>query len=410
MYSLTSKAFLQFSNIGEHITVQLKNKTSLTGTLLCINTDCLTIRDTCGLVQDISSEQISCIDLGTAQTLISSEDINQFQSEHDATARDPQTTIADVFREKLLAYAEHCTNEKIRSYLTSECDRCTLYKTPIEVSVVYTEYESYVSLDPPDALTDSCIRSIMLMQMGFYQRAFVQLLPWMNKHRKTGPLMLACYYTQMNNQISALFWLDIYFKNASDRIVKENRTWWFYLWLCSRFAAYETVCRLLNTLADSYAPLALESLLYLLMLNQSRHIALNVFDAMASGLSNTQAAELVNTCTTFLVSDPDNNYHRYVKCVNAIFASNEILEYEDEEQICGFIYEYVPDRKFGFIVGKDLLTYFFREESISSGVMNDIRSNINAFLPVAQESLCQVKFRRSRSSKRSYSATQIHSV
>ena len=408
MYLLESKAFLQFSNIGKHITLQLKDKTTFAGTLLRISTDCLTILDAAsGLEQDISSDQISYIELGTAQTQISSQDISKFLHSHDKMARDPMTTIADVFRAELLAFAEKCQNEGIRSYLTAECGHCLTAKSPMEVLEVYREYESYAGPELPDALTDSCIRAMMLMRMCFYSRAFAQLLPWLMKQRTTGVMMLACFYTQMNHHISTLFWLNKYFPEAPDNITKENRTWWFYLWLCSRFASYETISSLLPALAETNAPLALESLLYLLLLNQSRNIALNVFDAMASGLSDTQSAELIQTCTVYLVSDPDNNYHRYEKCMRAIFTSNTLQEYDDNEQINGFIYEYVPDKKFGFIVGDDLLTYFFREESLNKSVMNDIRANINAFLPVAEESLCPVSFRRSTSAKRSYAATNI---
>ena len=408
MYLLESKAFLQFSNIGKHITLQLKDETVFAGTLLSISADCLTILDAAsGLNRDISSAQISYIELGTAQTRISSEDISRFLRSHDKMAKDPKTTIVDIFRKELLAFAEKCQNESVRSYLTAECDHCLTAKSPLEVLEVYKEYESYTGPEPPDALTDSCIRAMMLMRMCYYSRAFVQLLPWLMKQRTTGILMLACFYTQMNHHISTLFWLNKYFPEAPDKIKKENRTWWFYLWLCSRFASYETVGSLLPALAETNAPLALESLLYLLLLNQSRNIALNVFDAMVSGLSDAQSAELIRTCTVFLVSDPDNNYHRYEKCMKAIFASDTLQEYDDNEQINGFIYEYVPDKKFGFIVGDDLLTYFFREESVSKSVMNDIRSNINAFLPVEEESLCPVSFRRFTSAKRSYAATHI---
>ena len=107
MYLLEAKAFQQFSNIGKHITLQLKDEAVFSGTLLCISTDYLTILDSAnGLKRDISFEQISQIELGTAQTRISSTEINQFLRKHDEMARNSGTTLADVFREKLVAYAE----------------------------------------------------------------------------------------------------------------------------------------------------------------------------------------------------------------------------------------------------------------------------------------------------------------
>ena len=207
--------------------------------------------------------------------------------------------------------------------------------------------------------------------------------------------------------MGSLFWLERHYI-GQDLLAAEDNKWWFYLRLVNKYSYYENVIELLKKKSNTSPQIAIQSLAYLLLANNNIGIASQLLENMYEKIQPDEAKQVIDMNSHYLTSDYDNNYHRYIKCLDTIIEGNKIYQYEDDESITGYIYEYVPDREFGFIIGFDLLSYFFRKESIISESLNkDIKNNICAMLSVSEEDLVLATFKRSSETKRSYNAIEI---
>lgn len=95
----------------------------------------------------------------------------------------------------------------------------------------------------------------------------------------------------------------------------------------------------------------------------------------------------------YFPEDSDTYYKRGELGIEQI-----IKEYNDkqnlfgEEQIKGYVYEYIYDKKSGYLIGADFQNYFYREEDVSKNLLEMIRENISSKLEVQNQDLLKVWF------------------
>lgn len=412
MYEYTINELRRVSCIGQRATIKLYNNTAIKAWLEYISIDHIGIRDSkTGLEIAISNNDIERIifEGHTIDQQINSVEISGFKCQCDRLAEESSITFGHIFRFEIERYANDCSNVELKNYLLSEIQN----KAARYTSGEYEEFYEYLLSDKIHTTNDksgfNIIKIMMLFRMRHYGNAIAVAVELMRQEETTiVTLIFVCLSAQMKNYMETIFWLECYYLHGNVPTVVWNNTWWFYLRMASKYATYETSIPLLKKMAEISPKTAVQGIAYLLMLNNNANYAIQVLDYVDEYLTINEAVELIESNSSVLVSDIDNNYHRFIRCIQSIIEKGEICAYDDTEDIMGYVYDYIPDREFGFILGFDLIVYFFRKESINSdNVIKHIKNNICSMSSVNEEALVMVTFRRSLESKRSYNAINI---
>lgn len=416
MFELSVYELFVLSGIGKRATVLLQNKTAYRGILNQISSDVIVLCDlsTKLNITILVSEIETIVFEGLSErNKIDYNKLSRFRRFCEKQVNENDVSFGAVFFDEIQQYRQYCTNDRIDNYLEAELTKNASHFYPSEVEVLYEIFKkdvtNYTMLDPH---IFSIIEIMMCVRMRRFDKAFESSFRHSQDIDRAVFLTVQyCLYAQIKHYIGALFWLEkLMSVMSAEEIVSKNNIWWYYLKLCVRYSNYEEALKLICKLSEINKQLALNSLAYLLIENGSNGQAVRILEySLNDGLlSFMETNEIINRNSGFLISDPDNNYHRYLKCINTIIANGSVSFYEQEEDICGYVYDFVPDREFGFILGFDLLPYFFRVESICSDSVNEaLRQNICSFLSVKDEQLVLVTFRRSVESKRTYNAIEI---
>ena len=416
MFELSVYDLFVYSGIGKRVTVILKNKTAYRGVLKQIQTDFI-------VLYDLSTKLNVTIDaLGIAKitfeglserNIIDYSQLSKFRRSCEKKINENDVSLGTVFSEDIQQYRQTCENDLICSYLNAELSKKATRMFPSELEVIYSLFKK----ESTDSTTREpyiyrIIEIMMLMRMRRFDKAFELSFNLSQNTDITVFLKVQyCLFAQIRHYLGVLFWLEKLMSHMSaEEIVSQENTWWYYLKLCVRYSNYEKATRLIGELSEINKQLALNSLAYLLIENGSNGQAIRILEYSLNDslLSLVETNDIISKSSGFLISDSDNNYHRYLKCINTIISNGSVSFYKQEEDIFGYIYDFVPDREYGFILGFDLLPYFFRVESIrSDSVTAAIRQNICSFLSIREEQLVFVTFRRSIESKRAYNAIEI---
>ncbi|RKJ21509.1 hypothetical protein D7X48_03670 [bacterium D16-50] len=219
-------------------------------------------------------------------------------------------------------------------------------------------------------------------------------------------LCLAYVMNYLKDDDQSFYWLEKYFL-AGVQALKEDSNyalWWRYLRGTVEFASYGQLGGLLERIFAFDKKLACESLAYVLALNNANLQANRVLAYMEQA---DLPWEIVQASFWQLRSETDNKYHRFVKCVNHIMSKGRYRAFQEDKGIEGLVYEYVPIRSYGFIIGYDMIKYFFHNESVDPATGKSIKEAICSIKRVQDEELCQVNFSRSSECKRAYEAYDI---
>lgn len=412
MFSYTINDLRKISCLDRFVTVVYHDKREVQGILKAVGTEQINIEDSqTGLEISIPNIDIEKIDFkGYSSTQNHNHrSMTKFKQNFDKISNDTNITFARLFSAEIMAFAEQCESIDMKKYLNSELDG-----KAARFSV--SEYEWYYEcfLSEKKRITDkkrecNIIQTMLLFRMRQFDKAFSFAFELMNHEDiLVVSLILVCLSAQMKNPMESLFWLDIFFHNNNSAELFSDSAWWYYLRMSCKYAAFDSLLPLLKKIAVFDVMLSIQSLAYLLIANNSTGLAMQLLDSADQSLSADTAVEIIERNFGYLVSDPDNNYHRFLRCISTIIQNKCITFYSDGDDISGYVYDYVPDREFGFILGFDMLVYFFRKESIvSENVNKHIKNNICSFSSVKDEELVMVTFKRSTETKRSYCAIEI---
>lgn len=337
--------------------------------------------------------------------------LKNMKNKLDRYANDSSITMYEIFRDRLEDFSDKCDNPVLAEYLTKEKEHKTggYSRNPKELDYIYGDFlkntkKSFID-DPSAAL----IEAMLLMRMRRMDEAFFCVLREIERaEREDVFLMSACLGIQSRNSMAALYWLNRYFELAGAERPVSQALWWYYMRMTGKYSVYDYAVPTLRNLAGADPAAALESLIYLLVSCNHAGAAANLLEYTAYNPSSETVNNFIDTFSCFLVTDEDNNYRRFLRCINEIIENKYIRLYKDSEDINGYIYDYIPDKEFGFIIGFDMAMYYFRAESIKSpNLKSNIERNICSASHVKDESLVLATFKRNRASKVSFNANDI---
>lgn len=409
MYQLSVDNFIKNAFIGNHITIQANFPETVRGTLYGITKDELMITDKKGLRRRIRIDAVKSIQIGYGlggRAGVDRDMLRGFQHRCNQAANSPELTFAGRFEDELRRFLARCDDPTLQTYVRSELNR----RSGLEPTIAYQDYLDHLNALPEDDCS-SLLRIMLLFRLRRYSDAMSLLHDiladaLMGDSRAT--LRWVCFFGQMKNDVSTFFWLSQYLRKCDEPQICEDSAWWYFLRHSVHFSDYNAIPELLFKIARWNPHVAIESIAYLFLLNNNTIRAMQVLNSLNAGMSAADVQNTIELYVNFFTTDKESFYQRYRRCLIDILRGEELKVYSDSDAIPGYIYDYIPDRKYGFILGFDLLSYFFREESIeSNGVLDEIKQNICSFKSIAEEELVRVEFTRTDQSKRSYNAIQI---
>ena len=413
VYEFSINDLRRASCIGQRTNILLHKGARIRGILeqICLEYVCVRDTDT-GLVINIPNTDVeSLLFEGYSKDMrINSVGLSKFKRQCERFAEDANITLGRFFCSDIEHYANGCKNKDLKGYLLEEIQNKAGKHTVGEYEEFYEYLLSEKTHITKNKRAFNIINTLMLFRMRRYDSAVAHTVGLLgDRSTEDASLILACLSAQMKNHMEALFWIERYYLYGKTTADAWDNAWWFYLRMISKYSAYESLAApLLKKMAGASPKIAIQSLAYLLLANNSVNFAAQLLERVDEYLTVSEAIELIERNNSLLVSDIDNNYHRFVRCIKSIVENGAISEYDDAEDITGYVYDYVPDREFGFILGFDLISYFFRKESINSDNVNKhIKNNICSMSSVSEEDLVMVTFKRSSESKRSYNAIDI---
>ena len=399
----------QLAFIHSNIAVFLKNEDVYFGKLQEIKKDTICLLDSkTNLEVDLLISSINQVGLyaDDPHKTTTRESLWAFRHEKNKLADTSLPTIAHFFQKSMENIINLCDNELIRLYFEREING----KTGKLTIIALQEYSNMVDKEnrlKREPKLFNLAKSVISYRTRDYSNITKHCFSDITHGEVRDYLTASLFYAQMKDLHGFLFWMTKYLQETNNTTLFHDKVWWFYLRTVVQYAAYESIESILYKVAVFDKKLALESLAYLLSINNSTNLANIVLSQATDDILTSDCEYLVNTYVAFLSPDYDNNYHRYVKWLNYILFENRVCV-DSTTKIEGIIYDFIPERKFGFILGYDLLSYFFRAEGIiTHRVENEIRDNLCSLLSVKDESPVCVSFIRTSESKRVYNAIEI---
>lgn len=209
---------------------------------------------------------------------------------------------------------------------------------------------------------------------------------------------------QVRDYDQSFFWLEKYFGKMQKEIAEDNFLWWRYLFNTVEFCSYENLGNLLKYVYGKDRMLCIRSLCYVLALNNLSMQAAYVWSFTSNAAVDWEELESIYN---HLRTEKDNKYHRFLRCVEYISTQKKYQIFETDEKLKGLVFDYVPYRGYGFILGYDMVKYYFHVSEVDSMTLKNIRREICSISHVSEEELCQVSFARTVDSKRSYEAYSV---
>ena len=416
MFQYTAYELFENACIGKRVSVLLHDGTTRNGVLNRIGDGLVDLFEpAAGLAVPIPAADIKTLTFGgrSDRVQVGGAQLAQFRRGCEKRVNESNLSIGVTFADSIRACLQYCENPRLIRYLNAELEKKGHTYLPSEAEVLYDFFrETFSDGLTVDEYTRKVVEVLLLSRMRRFDLAYATSQTLVaSADRSFFFLLQVSLAAQMKHHVGVLFWLEKYYAGlTAEQLQQAGDVWWLYLKLCIRYASYGGVLALIRRLSERDQKTALESLAYLLLENGSSAKATRVLEySMADTLLTCEeTGATLDRNGGYLIEDHDNNYHRFLHCINRIFSDGCLKTYSDGDDIHGYVYEYVPDKEFGFILGFDLIPYFFRAESINSeSVTTALRQNICSFKAVKDEDPVFVTFRRASESKKTYNAIDI---
>ena len=395
------------AGIGSHISIKTHGDQNFSGKLYGVTAENIHFKDDLGMAETIPWDEISHLEIREplpAYTIIDSAKLYDFMTRKNKIAAQAKLNLIDYYSAELSSLAK--TIPALSDFFGVKKIAALPFLSVDSRRKCVEEIETIAekNIVTPEAV------SVALTFVDFAAKDFAscagRYISRIMDDDFKDELPLAFLYNQMNDYNQCFFWLTQYFLRAGEENIRDTSLWWHYLQQAAMFASYEEIPRFLKTASQKNARLAIESLAYLFVLNGMRTQSSSLLTSIDN---DEEASDICENYCRQLRSDPDNQYHRYLRCFKEIIGKRLFVKYDQPEGICGFVYDFVPSRSYGNILGYDLLRYFFysNEGNCSNSARNTIKKNICTLKPVAEEELVMVTFCRSSEAKRTYEALNI---
>uniref|UniRef100_UPI004055BB67 hypothetical protein n=1 Tax=Agathobacter sp. TaxID=2021311 RepID=UPI004055BB67 len=372
------------------------------------------VEDSIGFSRKILLANIEAIDFGIKESYYGSHhskieirDIKDFVKKKNVMATSAAFDSLSVFEAEIQTLKQALGESGVSDFLSvDKINRVSLGETDFEyfikeLNLVGDKLNSYTFL----------IGELILHLEGRYFKDCIQRCMELLQNSQDDDFISKVYFALsfVTNQIrdydQSFYWLEKYFLKKPSAIEETNFLWWRYLFNTVEFCSYENLGILLKHVHKENRKLSLESLGYVLALNNLAMQAAHVL-SYSNNMIQFNWDE-IESIYNHLRTDTDNKYHRFLKCVKYISSERKYQAFQSNDNIKGLVFDYVPYRGYGFILGYDMIKYYFHSSEVDSITLKSIRKEICSMQHVAEEELCRVSFSRTVDSKRSYEAYKV---
>lgn len=417
MKKVSVEEFLANSGINHNVKIYLKTGKDGLYILKGMDTESLYVKDIVGFDYRFPVETIKAMELpdivgSKKQNLEKAEinKLNKFIKEKNKLAGDVFFKALDLFKNEISILSERVGSDLLKEYLTTNKlriailnkDQAEEFLASFQKLTVRQEVEKYVI---------NVGRIIILLSSKRYKECIAQCFEMLveadkMENKRKVYLCLAFVMNQLKDDDQSFYWLEKYFISGIHILKEESNysLWWRYLKNTVEFASYERLDYLLEQVFEFDPDLSCESLAYVLALNNINIQASHVISCI--GLADL-SWETVYSAFLHLKSEKDNKYHRLLRCIDDIKSKDRYRVFNGDQGIKGLVFDYVPYRSYGFIIGYDMIKYYFHSENTSPITLKSIRNEICSIKNLAEESLCMVTFSRNNDCKRAYEAFDV---
>lgn len=224
--------------------------------------------------------------------------------------------------------------------------------------------------------------------------------------------------SKFDNKPLCFYLLNHFWKNFPLKEGEYLHLWWWYLDSAEKYNDFETMKNIVITYDNIW--IIYKSLIYILskygIKNQIEVLIENLVnidsieDDISALIDLEEAVEVVYFIRNYLPIQEEGHYLRFAHCVDKILEEIQKNGYErpKNEEMSGYIYEYVPKKEYGFIIGKDLQRYFFHRDDLKQGKEKEIREAFSMEKDSCQEALVTADFNYRYEIKRSKHAYGIY--
>ncbi len=231
-------------------------------------------------------------------------------------------------------------------------------------------------------------------------------------------LPMICFYQDMKDGTAAFYWLSRYY-NEPVHIQENDDLWWNYLLQTVSFDYYDDLIPQLlhlynNSNSKAFAIRSLAFLFFACNDNYKGNFLYTEANKKNSHMSKMQYSKFLISLR-YGTSDGEyyTYYARYRRWLEMILDRQSPLykSYERNDDIHGFVYEFIPGKGYCMVLGYDLLSYFLHFDDCAEVDANNTRSiknrlqrEICSFSPVHEELPVCLSFSRtdSMNTKKSY--------
>ncbi len=316
----------------------------------------------------------------------------------------------ELFRNEISILSEKVDSALLKEYLTNSRSRMVLLDE-MQAEEFLVSFQKMFERGEIDRYVMHIGSMVVCIAGRKFKECIAQCFQMLHgadrrENKRKGYLCLAYVMNRLKDEDQSFYWLEKYFLEGT-QILREDSSyplWWRYLANTVGFGSFERLGGILQQVYEFDKNLAYESLAYVLAQNNAQRQANYLVSCM-------EQAELswdtLHGAYQKLDSEKDNKYHRFLKCADDILSNGKYKTYDKDQGIDGLVYEYVPMRSYGFIIGYDMIKYFFHSECASPRVIKDIKASICTIKSVEEEELCKVAFSRNSECKRVYEAYDV---
>lgn len=405
--------YLRYVGVGNRITI-FSGKAKRKGILTGIDAECLCFEDEIGIPCKISISDIDSVELEDekkASASISNKEVQKALDKFTKSKRNAsgiaRMQFSQAFIKELNMIFQKIDDPIIKDYFSPKrIDNTVLDNFQAEViSDYFADIYQQGILGSEEYLL---LRMIVYLKTMSYEKCISECLRLNIENPKYVEVLkiLSFVMSRVRDDDQAYYWLEKYFLNVPSAIAEDNALWWRFLEWSVEFGSYVATRDILSQLNERDNMLTAKSIVFLYALNNRFTTALSIYEQILKNSIPKSQYEIQQLLDS-LREEEDNKYHRMLRCIERIKQEMQYRTYEEDTKIQGYVFEYVPLRSYGFILGFDRIKYFFHLEDMSNLTIKMVKGEICSIKPVNEENLCLVEFDRTKESKRLYAAYNI---
>lgn len=357
-----------------------------------------------GYIEEYSLEQVNLLKNKESQKSLTKQIIKQINKNMNSFKYDLSAYYEEELQEILAAVEEEYKKQKI-------LEAFDIKNKEVACEDIYPIIESIaVSEEKREFLCGIVAYKQHDFETGYRIFSKRWLQDKTNPERCRDFLLIA---DEFGNDLLCFYLLNYFFKNHGRYLETSYYTnlWWKYLFYSGKYNNFELLYNM--EITDWNVRVLIDSFIYIFHTYNMNHLAdalsihfvggnNNILQGNKDDLKDTQETiEALNLYKNYIPETAESYYCRFELCVDHIIALYDEGRVDiSSEEKCGYVYEYVKSRNYGFIIGYDFQKYFFHWDFVSSNLKKKILDNIYSGKEIKEEDRIQAIFRSEYSNKK----------